>query len=67
MAVNNLDNIVGGIGVFGGVQLDNFASVVGIEDFFFHHPLANGCHLRTAFGVYDCCNDVAAECGTDLI
>ncbi len=67
MAVDDFYNEVCIAYIFRSVEVDYIALVVGVVDFLFHHAFADGGHLRTAFGVYDCCNDVAAECGTDLI
>ena len=41
--------------------------MVGIEDFFLHHAFAYGGHLRTAVGIDNCCYDIAAECGANLV
>ena len=49
------------------VVADHFSLISRRNDFFLHHAFANGCHLWAVFGVDDGCNDVTAECRTDLV
>ena len=67
MAVDNLHYIVRSRHIFGNVVVDDFALIVGVENFLLHHAFANSSHLRAVFGVDDGCHDVTAECGTNLV
>ena len=67
LAVDDFDYEVGVVDIFTGVELHDLALVRGVEDFFFHHALAHGCHLGTALGVDDGSHDVAAEGGAYLV
>ena len=49
------------------VVADHFSLISRRNDFLLHHTFANGCHLWAVFGVHDRCNDVTAECRTDLV
>ena len=46
---------------FGCVKVHCLTVVGGVENFFFHHALTHGGHLRTAVGVDDGGNDIAAK------
>ena len=67
LAVDDLHHQAGRVNVLVGVQIDDLALVGRVKDFLLHHALAHGSHLGTALGVDDGSNDVATECGTDLI
>ena len=68
MTVEHLDYIEEFVlDIFGNFMPDDFALIVGIENFLLHHTLAHGSHLGTVFRVDDGSHDVAAESGTNLI
>ena len=67
VAVDDLHYIVRFGHVLSNVVVDDFALIVSVENLFLHHTLANGSHLRAVFGIHNRGNDVAAECGTDLV
>ena len=47
--------------------IDNLATGFAVVECLLHHTATHGGHLRTMLGVHDGGNDVAAECGTNLI
>ena len=67
MAVDDFYYIVRFGNIVGYIMFDDFTFIVSIQNFFLHHALAYGCHLRAVFGVHNRCHDVTAECGTDLV
>ena len=67
MAFDYFDHIVCVGYVLLHVVADHFSLISRRNDFFLHYTFANGCHLWAVFGVDDGCNDVTAECRTDLV
>ena len=49
------------------VVTDDFAAIVRVAHLLLHHALAYGGHLWPVVGVDDGGDDVAAECGADLV
>ncbi len=67
MTFDDFHYVIGVGYIFLHIMMDYFTFVVCCQNGFFHHSFANGCHLRTVFGVDNGSNDVATECRTNLI
>ena len=67
MTVDHLHHIVCLGDILRYVVADHFTFIVLVKDFFFHHALTNGRHLRAVFRVDDRGYDVTTERRTDLI
>ena len=53
--------------IFGNFKFYNFALVVRIKYFFFHHPFANSRHLRAAVGIDNGSNNISTKSRTNLV
>ena len=67
MAVDDLDDIIGGGHIFGHISIYHFSLVVFVDHFALHHTFAHGGHLGPVVGIDDGSHDVASECGANLV
>ena len=67
VAVDDLHHIVSLRHIFCYVHIYHFMLCLTLVYGFLHHSATHGSHLWTMLRVYDCGNDVSAECRTNLI